>query len=362
MSWTKPADSPAPINSALRFHLRDHQVRNRPRPVGAKAVATTRFGRSVVTTVSWFVMFAGWASSYACALLTVSVFGIGLPTAAQAQSCSPTSATVNATYTGTALSNSTTTTLSCTGYTSGTTYYLCNFGTSQSGSGGTTISPYRQLDDGNGNKANWQYYLSDGTTPIDGAKGYVIASATGSQLNSGSKTFTIVYGFPQQASGYGTFSTTLVARINFKLRNDCADAITTGFDHTMKYTVAVPASCSSLAAGTLAFGNIGSTASAPTSATGTINVTCTARSPFTVYMGSGQNALNGTNRMVSGSNYLKYVLYADSSFSTAWTNTNGVAGTGTGTSQNLTVYGRIPTQPTPPLGSYTDTVIVTLRY
>jgi spore coat protein U-like protein len=38
------------------------------------------------------------------------------------------------------------------------------------------------------------------------------------------------------------------------------------------------------------------------------------------------------------------------------------AGTGSRLAQNLTVYGRVPAQTTPPDGSYSDTVVLTVTY
>jgi spore coat protein U-like protein len=42
--------------------------------------------------------------------------------------------------------------------------------------------------------------------------------------------------------------------------------------------------------------------------------------------------------------------------------TDTVAGNGNGTSQTLTVYGRVPPQTTPPAAVYNDTVNVTVTY
>jgi len=42
--------------------------------------------------------------------------------------------------------------------------------------------------------------------------------------------------------------------------------------------------------------------------------------------------------------------------------TNTVAGTGTGNSQSLTVYGNVPAQATPPAATYNDTITVTVTY
>ena len=42
--------------------------------------------------------------------------------------------------------------------------------------------------------------------------------------------------------------------------------------------------------------------------------------------------------------------------------TDTVTGTGNGTAQAITVYGRVPPQTTPPAATYNDTVNVTVTY
>ena len=42
--------------------------------------------------------------------------------------------------------------------------------------------------------------------------------------------------------------------------------------------------------------------------------------------------------------------------------TDTVAGTGNGSGQSYTVYGRIPAQTTPAPGNYADTITVTVTY
>jgi spore coat protein U-like protein len=61
---------------------------------------------------------------------------------------------------------------------------------------------------------------------------------------------------------------------------------------------------------------------------------------------------------------LSYFLYSDSGRTTNWGNVTGswVSGTGTGTAQNLTVYGRIPASQSALIGSYADTVTVTITF
>ncbi|MCR6502850.1 spore coat protein U domain-containing protein [Shinella sp. CPCC 101442] len=39
-----------------------------------------------------------------------------------------------------------------------------------------------------------------------------------------------------------------------------------------------------------------------------------------------------------------------------------MSGTGSGSQQDITIYGRVPAQNTPLAGTYTDTVVVTVTY
>lgn len=60
-----------------------------------------------------------------------------------------------------------------------------------------------------------------------------------------------------------------------------------------------------------------------------------------------------------------YALYRDSGRTQNWGETVGtdtVAGTGDGNVQAITVYGRVPAQATPGVGTYTDSVTVTVTY
>ena len=71
--------------------------------------------------------------------------------------------------------------------------------------------------------------------------------------------------------------------------------------------------------------------------------------------------------------YINYGLYIDSGHTQAWSSassstacTNGantcVLNTGTGSNQNITIYGQVPPQTSPTVGTYNDTVVVTLTY
>ncbi|CAN7338910.1 spore coat U domain-containing protein [Variovorax paradoxus] len=104
----------------------------------------------------------------------------------------------------------------------------------------------------------------------------------------------------------------------------------------------------------------------------TINVTCTTPTSYTVALTPSNNSTTGIGSMAptggvpGNADAVPYRLYRDAARSSPWgsvTNSNTVAGTGTGSAQALTVYGRV-------LGSnvnvrpdsYLDTVTVTVTY
>jgi spore coat protein U-like protein len=104
------------------------------------------------------------------------------------------------------------------------------------------------------------------------------------------------------------------------------------------------------------------------SQTGSISVTCTNTTPYNVGLdkGAGTGA-SVTNRLMTGpsSATVGYGLFQDSGHATNWGNTVGtdtVAGTGNGSTQTVTVYGRIAPQTTPQPGAYADTVNVTVTF
>lgn len=110
-------------------------------------------------------------------------------------------------------------------------------------------------------------------------------------------------------------------------------------------------------------------------ATGNVRVTCGGvlglGVPYQIKLNKGQYSSDFSPRkMASGANRLNYDLYTDASRQTIWQDAspNWVTGSITivllgGTSNDHTVYGRIPTgQPTVPPGNYADTVLVTVEY
>jgi len=128
-------------------------------------------------------------------------------------------------------------------------------------------------------------------------------------------------------------------------------------------TATVVATCS-ISATALAFGNY---TGAQTDNTSTISVTCTNTTPYNVLLnpGSATGATVTTRKMTNGANTLGYALYSDTGRTVNWGQTVGtdtVAGTGNGSAQTLTVYGRIAAGQLVTPGSYTDSVTATVSY
>ena len=126
-------------------------------------------------------------------------------------------------------------------------------------------------------------------------------------------------------------------------------------------------SCS-VTANDLSFGNYDINDASPTDQTTTVDVTCSLGTTYTVSLsdGIGAGATTAARQMTSTSDTLEYSLYQDSTRLSLWGSNTGVgtvAGVGTGASQTLTVYGRIPAGQTgKDVDSYSDTIQVTVSF
>lgn len=135
-------------------------------------------------------------------------------------------------------------------------------------------------------------------------------------------------------------------------------------------SLTITANCT-IGASTVPFGSTSSLLTA-INQTGTLNVTCTNTTPYTVGLDGGNVATSTvTARLMAGTatgnttTTIPYQLYSDTGRSTVWGNTSGtwVTGTGSGTSQTLTVYGQVPTATiTPKPDTYQSTVIATITF
>lgn len=107
---------------------------------------------------------------------------------------------------------------------------------------------------------------------------------------------------------------------------------------------------------------------------GTVNVDCTSGSVVTVTIGQGNNADRGSTdavplrRMKTGTSYLPYALYSESSRATLWGDTAGTGVTRTERTINdaLTVYGRVAPDQKIPDGNcginISDTIVITVTF
>lgn len=136
---------------------------------------------------------------------------------------------------------------------------------------------------------------------------------------------------------------------------------------TFGVSATVTDSCS-VTASALGFGNIDplTNASTATDGTTTVDVTCANGTAYDVGLDAGTTtgATVTARQMTDGTNSLDYALYSDSGRTTNWgdtVDTDTVSGTGDGTAQTHTVYGRVPSgQQTTPTGAYSDTITVTV--
>jgi spore coat protein U-like protein len=132
-------------------------------------------------------------------------------------------------------------------------------------------------------------------------------------------------------------------------------------------TVVLGAGCS-VAATDIIYGTAGGLA-AQLDNSGNLQVACTLNTPYTIALDGGTTTGNIAARKLSlngaGAGIISYQLYRDAARTLVWGNgTTGTtqAGTGTGATQLVPVYARIPAQTTPAPGTYEDTVTVTLTY
>lgn len=100
-----------------------------------------------------------------------------------------------------------------------------------------------------------------------------------------------------------------------------------------------------------------------TSITTNVGVTCDTDTSFEISLSAGTGTF-ASRTLVSGANLLSYNLYVDPAHLTIWG--DGSPGTatvsGSGTSRNFTVYGRIPARQNASVGSYSDTITVTITF
>ena len=148
------------------------------------------------------------------------------------------------------------------------------------------------------------------------------------------------------------------------LSNNAGAATASG---SFQVTLTIQSTCSVQSVADLAFGSQTAVA-ANLDATTSIGVQCTNATPYTIALsaGGGTGATVSSRLMTNlGGATAAYSIYRDSSRSQVWGVTTSVdtqGGTGNGSVQSYTAYGRVPPIANPSAGAYTDAVSVTVTY
>jgi spore coat protein U-like protein len=221
----------------------------------------------------------------------------------------------------------------------------------------------------------YQLYQSSERTVIWGSAGTanppppIVAILDGNGAASDSRT---IYGrlFGGQSTAEATAYTSSFSGTDVDIRyrvtddNDCAGASgTSGGAVSFDVNATVAEKCL-VSTVPVNFGSH-STLSATIDASGSVSVTCTPATSYAIRLDGGTAAAAPTARkMFKGAETITYGLYRNSERNQPWGDTEGttVTGTGSGSAQAHAVYGRVEPQTTPPVGTYTDTVIVVVDY
>ncbi|MBB1584998.1 spore coat U domain-containing protein [Serratia sp. OS31] len=99
---------------------------------------------------------------------------------------------------------------------------------------------------------------------------------------------------------------------------------------------------------------------------GTLSLTCTDGTDYTVALDNGLHVTGGTQRRMASpaDAFINYNLYQDAARTTTWgSGANALTGVGTGAAVPLIVYGRVPMSGlTPAAGTYSDTVAMMITW
>lgn len=137
---------------------------------------------------------------------------------------------------------------------------------------------------------------------------------------------------------------------------------------TFEVTATVVSACTVTASGPMSFGSYDPLAAVPKDTTTTVSVTCSLAAPYNIGLNAGLHGVSVSARQMQisgGTDKLDYRLSQDATHLINWGNTVGtdtVAGTGTGLAVPTTVFGRIAAGQNARVGSYADTITVTVTF
>lgn len=311
-----------------------------------------------------------------------STFGLVEKASAQTCTFTPTNMVFGALNTAANAPINTTSTIaiSCSGVLLNTILICPNLA---AGSGGAPTAAIRQMASG-ANRLNYQIYSDAGRSTVWGSSTWAYPSRAPQvqlqiPLGTGATTITL-YGTVfanQQTVPLGNYVSLFdAANVEFRYRYidilnpaTCSPATGTVARPTFNVSALVNPSCV-VSATDINFPSQG-VLRTNVDAAGSISVTCTPTTTYTVSLDGGQSAGAPAARRMSrggvvGPEFVTYGLYTDAARSSAWGSTAiggaTVTRTGTGAAQTIPVYGRVPPQNTPRAGNYSDVVVVTLTY
>jgi spore coat protein U-like protein len=151
----------------------------------------------------------------------------------------------------------------------------------------------------------------------------------------------------------------------------CSGTQSTTVFFPFNVTATIQKNCT-VTANNLSLGSVAA-GTTPSSGNSTLGVTCSFTTPYNVGLSplnvsstNGAGTMKGTG---TNTDTVKYQLYSNSGLSTVWGNTatptstgNGVAGTGSGVAQTLTVYAKATSTTDVLPDNYSDTVQIIVNY
>jgi spore coat protein U-like protein len=277
------------------------------------------------------------------------------------------------------ISRTLTLTLSCTGGSPNSSFRMClSLG---NGEGFAAASTNRVLAD-NGSELQYQMHQDSGRTILwgDGASTgslprlqWDFNTDSSGRSNATKRVYGRLLSTPNRGAVPGFYQASFAGAGNTlaewaaRSAGSCDTISGSGRSTSWSFLVSatVAAQCTTTAS-TLNFGTRSSLGT-QLSANGSVNVSCSSSTAYSVGLNAGTTAGGSTalRRMSGSSSSVGYQLCRNSSCSLNWGETiagDTASGIGIGSSQKFTVYGRVPAQANPPPGAYTDTVTVSVTY
>lgn len=285
---------------------------------------------------------------------------------AAAGACTISTAVEFGIFTGSEIDITGTMTITCTGGSGNNNVNIRpDFGT------GSTSFTARFLTSG-ANHLSYQLYTDAAHTSIFGNNSGGSHQITVAINYLGAAQVTVTAAFfavlPAQAvPPSGTYTSTIAVTLE-------GGGVSGGANAGSFVVTAIVAPVCTVAASNLDFGVYTPSATTPRTSQATIVAHCSAGQAYMVGLGAGSypGATTTSRRMVltgGGGDTLSYGLYSDAAGTVNWGNSFGgggtqdvVLGTGTGSDQELPVFGRIEPGQYVRAGQYEDTVLVTLEF